>query len=304
MLEEQAVALGAVLPLDSLAAGGIDEVRLEGGGVPDPSLDGPRRDGALDLVAADADETEGLIGRLGWKPWRERGPKRDYAADHVWFADDIFGFRVDWVREFAAILAEGGGGVPFTIQLRADLASPSMAAALREAGCREVWIGAESGSQKVLDAMQKGTRVGDIVEARRALGAEGIRVGFFLMLGYVGEELDDILATRDLLERTQPDDIGVSVAYPLPGTKFFDLVKRELGSKRNWEESNDLDMMFVGTYRSEFYRSIRNLLHAQVAEGSSAAVRRRWDALLRSEAEFRLRREVSAATRVAAHRAP
>ena len=111
-------------------------------------------------------------------------------------------------------------------------------------------------------------------------------------------------ATRDLLERTQPDDIGVSVAYPLLGTKFFDLVKRELGSKRNWEESNDLDMMFVGTYRSEFYRSIRNLLHAQVAEGSSAAVRRRWDALLRSEAEFRLRREVSAATRVAAHRAP
>ena len=230
--------------------------------------------------------------------------KRDYAADHVWFADDIFGFRVDWVREFAAILAEGGGGVPFTIQLRADLASPSMAAALREAGCREVWIGAESGSQKVLDAMHKGTRVGDIVEARRALGAEGIRVGFFLMLGYVGEDLDDILATRDLLERTQPDDIGVSVAYPLPGTKFFDLVKRELGSKRNWEQSNDLDMMFVGTYRSEFYRSVRNLLHAQVAEGSSPAVRRRWDELSRTEGEFRQRPEASAATRVAAHRAP
>ena len=97
-----------------------------------------------------------------------------------------------------------------------------MAAALREAGCREVWIGAESGSQKILDAMHKGTRVGDIAQARGSLGAEGIRVGFFLMLGYLGEELDDILATRDLLERTRPDDIGVSVAYPLPGTKFFD----------------------------------------------------------------------------------
>jgi anaerobic magnesium-protoporphyrin IX monomethyl ester cyclase len=230
--------------------------------------------------------------------------KREYGPDHVWFADDIFGFRVDWVRDFAAVLAAGGGGVPFTIQLRADLASPSMAAALREAGCREVWIGAESGSQKILDAMHKGTRVAEIARARRALGAEGIRVGFFLMLGYVGEELDDILATRDLVERTRPDDIGVSVAYPLPGTKFFDVVKRELGAKRNWEESNDLDMMFFGTYRSEFYRSVRNLLHDQVADGQSPAVQRRWDELVRGEAQFRQRPRDAVAARAAAHRAP
>jgi anaerobic magnesium-protoporphyrin IX monomethyl ester cyclase len=194
--------------------------------------------------------------------------------------------------------------VPFTIQLRADLASPAMAAALRDAGCCEVWLGAESGSQKILDAMHKGTRVPEIEQARRALGSEGIRVGFFLMLGYVGEELDDILATRDLLERTRPDDIGVSVAYPLPGTKFFDLVKRELGTKRNWNDSNDLEMMFFGTYRSEFYRRVRNLLHDQVAEGPSPSVWHRWDELVRSEAEFRQRQHVSAATRVSAHGAP
>jgi anaerobic magnesium-protoporphyrin IX monomethyl ester cyclase len=230
--------------------------------------------------------------------------KREYAPDHIWFADDIFGFRVDWVRDFAAALAAGGGGVPFTIQLRADLASPAMAAALRDAGCCEVWLGAESGSQKILDAMHKGTRVPEIEQARRALGSEGIRVGFFLMLGYVGEELDDILATRDLLERTRPDDIGVSVAYPLPGTKFFDLVKRELGTKRNWNDSNDLEMMFFGTYRSEFYRRVRNLLHDQVAEGPSPSVWHRWDELVRSEAEFRQRQHVSAATRVSAHGAP
>jgi anaerobic magnesium-protoporphyrin IX monomethyl ester cyclase len=189
--------------------------------------------------------------------------KREYGADHIWFADDIFGFRVDWVTEFAAALA-AEGGVPFTIQLRADLVSPRMAKALSDAGCREVWIGAESGSQRILDAMNKRTRVPEILAARRQLGAEGIRVGFFLLLGYLGEELDDILATRRLLERTRPDDIGVSVAYPLPGTKFFEAVKRQLGEKRNWEESNDLDMMFFGTYRSEFYRDVRNLLHDQV----------------------------------------
>ena len=230
--------------------------------------------------------------------------KRECAPEHVWFADDIFGFRVDWVRDFAAALAAGGGGVPFTIQLRADLASPAMAAALRAAGCREVWLGAESGSQKTLDAMHKGTRVAEIAQARRSLGSEGIRVGFFLMLGYLGEELDDILATRELLDRTRPDDIGVSVAYPLPGTKFFDAVKLELGAKRNWEESKDLDMMFFGTYRSEFYRSVRNLLHDQVAEGQTPAVRRRWDELVRSEAQFRQRPEGVPMTRVAARMAP
>ncbi len=229
--------------------------------------------------------------------------KREYAPDHVWFADDIFGFRVDWVSQFAALLAAGGGGVPFTIQLRADLVSPSMAVALREAGCREVWLGAESGSQKILDAMHKGTRVAEIVRARQLLGAEGVRVGFFLMLGYLGEELDDILATRDLVEHARPDDIGVSVAYPLPGTKFFAQVKRQLGDKRNWQESNDLDMMFLGTYRSEFYRMVRNLLHDHVAEGHSATIRRRWDELVSGEAEFRHPQGegVVLETRLAAH---
>jgi anaerobic magnesium-protoporphyrin IX monomethyl ester cyclase len=228
--------------------------------------------------------------------------RRTYAPDHVWFADDIFGFRVDWVRELAAALAQSGGGVPFTIQLRADLASSGMAAALRDAGCREVWLGAESGSQKILDAMHKGTRVADIAAARRALGAEGIRVGFFLMLGYLGEELDDILATRELLERTRPDDIGVSVAYPLPGTRFFDAVKRQLGDKRNWDESNDLEMMFCGTYRSEFYRSVRDLLHEQIADPQSPAARRRWDELVRNEAQFRRRQDDAALEpRLAAH---
>ena len=119
--------------------------------------------------------------------------KHEYGVDHIWFADDIFGFRVGWVTEFAAALA-AEGGVPFTIQLRADLVSPRMAKALREAACREVWLGAESGSQRILNAMNKGTRVPEIVDARKLLGAEGIRVGFFLLLGYLGEELNDILS--------------------------------------------------------------------------------------------------------------
>jgi anaerobic magnesium-protoporphyrin IX monomethyl ester cyclase len=213
--------------------------------------------------------------------------KRRYAPDHIWFADDIFGFRPDWVTAFGASLAAGGGGVPFTIQLRADLVSQRMAQALRAAGCREVWIGAESGSQKILDAMNKGTRVAEIIEARDLLRAEGIRVGFFLQLGYLGEDLEDILATRDLVARAEPDDVGISVAYPLPGTKFYELVKGQLGEKRHWQDSDDLDMMFFGTYRTEFYRLVRDLLHDHVSHGVSPALQHRWHDLVAREAQFR-----------------
>jgi anaerobic magnesium-protoporphyrin IX monomethyl ester cyclase len=212
---------------------------------------------------------------------------RHYRPDHIWFADDIFGFRVDWVNDFAAALEAGGGGVPFTIQLRADLVSERMAQALRRAGCREVWIGAESGSQKILDAMNKGTTVKEILVARRRLGESGIRVGFFLQLGYLGEELDDILATRRLVDEARPDDVGVSVSYPLPGTRFYEQVKEQLGSKTHWQESSDLEMMFSGTYISEFYRAVRNLLHDQVTQSGSHDVEQRWARLIADEAVFR-----------------
>jgi radical SAM superfamily enzyme YgiQ (UPF0313 family) len=226
--------------------------------------------------------------------------KRTFRADHVWFADDIFGFRVDWVGEFARELAAGGGAIPFTIQTRADLVSERMAAALQAAGCREAWIGAESGSQRVLDAMNKGTTVAEIVTARARLKSVGIRVGFFIQLGYLDEQLSDILATRELLDAALPDDVGVSVSYPLPGTKFYDLVEAQLGSKTHWQASDDLEMMFHGTYTSEFYRAIRDLLHQRVSleaantPAHAAAYRRgrrtlerRWQELVCSEREYR-----------------
>jgi anaerobic magnesium-protoporphyrin IX monomethyl ester cyclase len=234
--------------------------------------------------------------------------KRSFNPDHIWFADDIFGFRVDWVTEFAAAVQAFGPGVPFTIQTRADLVSERMAAALRSAGCTEVWLGAESGSQKILDAMNKGTTVPEIVSARRLLQACGIRVGFFIQLGYLDEQLDDILATRDLLHLARPDEIGVSVSYPLPGTKFHDIVKAQLGTKTRWHDSNDLEMMFQGTYTSDFYRAIRNLLHDQIAlhpaggqsetreaRETRSALECRWQELLNNESRYRSGNSIAAA---------
>ncbi|NID15929.1 B12-binding domain-containing radical SAM protein [Luteibacter yeojuensis] len=223
--------------------------------------------------------------------------KRTYAPDHIWMADDIFGFRADWVGEFAQHLHDEDGSIPFTIQTRADLAGERMCAALAKAGCAEAWIGAESGSQRVLDRMTKGTRVPELIGARRRLGAYGIRVGFFIQLGYIGEQLDDLLATRDLVVDASPDDIGVSVSYPLPGTTFFEEVKAQLGHKTHWDDSADLAMMFRGAYDSDFYRGFRDLLHEQVTRqqgaadaAAEAALRKRWDALIASERAHRSER--------------
>jgi anaerobic magnesium-protoporphyrin IX monomethyl ester cyclase len=234
--------------------------------------------------------------------------KRSFNPDHIWFADDIFGFRVDWVTQFATATREAGAQIPFNIQTRADLISERMAHALSDAGCKEAWIGAESGSQKILDAMSKGTTVSEILTARERLKAVGIRVGFFIQLGYIDEQLEDIVATRDLLATARPDEIGVSVSYPLPGTKFYDLVKAQLRAKTHWHESNDLDMMFHGTYTSDFYRAVRNLLHDQVAlqtadapllpeyERAADAIELRWQELLRNELQYRSSSQKSAAT--------
>ena len=234
--------------------------------------------------------------------------KRTFNPDRIWFADDIFGFRVDWVSKFAAATQAAGAQIPFSIQTRADLISERMARALQDAGCTEAWIGAESGSPRILNSMNKGTTVPEILTARARLKAAGIRAGFFIQLGYIDEQIEDILATRDLLKSAQPDEIGVSVSYPLPGTKFYDLVKAQMRAKTHWHESNDLEMMFQGTYTSDFYRTMRNLLHDQVAlqtadapllpeyERATDAIEQRWRELLGNELKYRSSSQRSAAS--------
>jgi anaerobic magnesium-protoporphyrin IX monomethyl ester cyclase len=190
--------------------------------------------------------------------------KFDYGVDHLWFADDIFGLRPKWVRELATEVEKLDAAIPFKMQTRVDLMSPDTVSALRRAGCAEVWMGAESGSQKILDAMDKGTRVDQIAKARNNLRDQGIRACYFLQFGYSGETWHDIQSTIKLVRDTRPDDIGVSVSYPLPGTKFFERVRAQLGEKKNWSDSEDLSMMFQGAYTNEFYRALHDALHAQV----------------------------------------
>jgi len=198
--------------------------------------------------------------------------KRDLGAEHIWFADDIFALSPHWTYEFADAVDRLDAAVPFKMQSRCDLMTRETVGALRRSGCEEVWMGAESGAQHILDAMDKGTRVEHIYEARENLRRHGIRAGFFLQFGYPGETWEDIERTVQMVRETAPDDIGVSVSYPLPGTKFYARVAAQLGDKVNWNHSGDLDMMFHGAYSSDFYRELADALHEEVRGGVP-----RWD---------------------------
>lgn len=198
--------------------------------------------------------------------------KYEFGATHLWFADDIFGLRAPWVRDLADEVEKLDAAIPFKMQSRVDLMTANNVRALRRAGCAEAWLGVESGSQAILDAMEKGTHVEQIAKARENLRGEGIRACYFLQFGYPGETWQDIQKTAELVRQTRPDDIGVSVSYPLPGTRFFDRVRAQLGDKTNWSDSEDLSMMFQGAYTDKFYHALHDALHAQVDSQNGAAL--------------------------------
>jgi anaerobic magnesium-protoporphyrin IX monomethyl ester cyclase len=189
--------------------------------------------------------------------------KRSFAPDHLWIADDIFGLKPGWIEAFARLVHARDAVIPFKCLLRADQVTADVAAALARANCQTVWIGAESGSQRILDAMEKGTRVEQIRNASRLLQSAGIEVGFFLQFGYPGETRGDIDRTLQMVRDCRPDDIGVSVSYPLPGTTFYQRVRAQLGQKQNWVDSNDLAMMYRATYVPDFYRALHAFVHAE-----------------------------------------
>lgn len=184
--------------------------------------------------------------------------------DHIWFADDIFGLKPGWIQRYADLVEARGLRTPFKSLNRVDLLlQTDTVAALKRAGAEVIWVGAESGSQKILDAMDKGTQVADIYAAAARLHEHAIKVGFFLQFGYPGEDRADIEKTIQMVRDCMPDDVGISVSYPLPGTKFYERVKDELRDKQNWRDSDDLAMLYHGPYGTAFYRQLHTVIHKE-----------------------------------------
>ncbi len=190
--------------------------------------------------------------------------KETFGVSRFWMCDDIFGLKPNWVQDFNAKLKEQNLKISYYIQSRVDLLlKEDTIDCLAESGLEEVWVGAESASQKILDAMDKGTTVEQIYKATEILKSKKIKVAFFLQFGYLGENREDIAKTIAMVKELKPDNIGISVSYPLPGTKFYDKVKDDLKLKSNWTDSDDFEMLFHGTYNSNYYRKLQRFVHKE-----------------------------------------
>ncbi len=189
--------------------------------------------------------------------------RQAHAPDRLWFTDDIFAIKPAWLAEFRRRVEPRR--VPFRCNTRADLVREgAYVEDLAASGCVEVWMGAESGSDRVLAAMDKDQTRDDIATATRRLHEAGIRVGFFLQLGYPGETYADVQQTLAMVRDLRPDEIGVSVSYPLPGTGFHAKVREQM-ARENWTSAMDNEVLFEASYPQGFYDSVRELLRAEHA---------------------------------------
>lgn len=191
--------------------------------------------------------------------------RQRYAPDQLWFADDVFTIHAGWLRRFAAAMAARGLAIPFECITRADRVDDETVALMRQLGCYRVWLGSESGSQRVLDAMERGVRVEQVRQATRQFQGAGIAVGMFLMWGYDGETADDIEATIAHARRALPDVVLTTVAYPIAGTPYAEAVADRAHPTRAWAEGTDRDVVIQGRHSPRYYRYVTRRLQHEVA---------------------------------------
>ena len=188
-----------------------------------------------------------------------------YRPDVLWYADDVFAMNRRWLAQDAAELKRRGRRVPFETISREDRLDEDVVRTLADMGCFRLWIGSESGSQRVLDAMERRTNAARVTEMVRLLRRHGIQAGLFIMLGYDGELVHDIEETTARLKAAQPDTFLTTVAYPIKGTPYYDRVRERVVPLRAWAEASDRDVVVAGRYSRRFYRFATRWMVGSVA---------------------------------------
>jgi radical SAM superfamily enzyme YgiQ (UPF0313 family) len=192
--------------------------------------------------------------------------KDEWRPDHVRISDDIFGVNKQWIARWRQAMVERDAVIPFECLSRVDLLVPELLDDLKAAGCERIWCGVESGSQKVLDAMNKNITVEESYRAARLMKERGIKRAFYIMLGYPGERRGDLDATKKLLLDNLPETVSISVAHPIRGTFFYDAVEEYLGREReDWKETSENRLMHPAEFSGRFYKRMVSYLTTLVA---------------------------------------
>jgi len=187
-----------------------------------------------------------------------------YKPEMAWIADDVFTIHHGWLNRYSAELKQRALKLPFECISRADRLTPEVVDTLAEIGCFRLWIGSESGSQRILDAMERGVTVEEVQNAVALCKSRGIQTGIFLMWGYEGEELDDIEATIQHVKKTNPDIFFTTVAYPIKGTPYFSEVAGRVENLKSWQTGSDREVKLRGRHSRRFYSFADQLLRTEV----------------------------------------
>lgn len=179
--------------------------------------------------------------------------QKKYNPDSIWFVDDVFSVSHKWIREFHLETQVQKVKIPFECITRAERLNDEILQLLKEAGCFRIWIGAESGSQKIIDAMDRRVNVDTVSEAIKKTNAIGIETGTFIMLGYPGENEDDINETISYLKKANPTYFTITIAYPIKGTSLYSEIEKDITIQPNWETSTDRQIDFKRTYSRKYY---------------------------------------------------
>jgi radical SAM superfamily enzyme YgiQ (UPF0313 family) len=206
---------------------------------------------------------------------RRRSPKNvvdevehivaNYSPDLLWYADDVFTINHKWLYEYSAELERRNLRLPFETISREDRLNEEIVQTLARMGCYRLWIGAESGSQKILDNMKRRTHADRVREMVHLLQKYGIEVGMFIMLGYEGEDRSDLQATVDHLKSAGPDTFLTTVAYPIKGTPYYNSVQDKVIARRDWESGSDRDYTIAGRHSPRYYQFATRWMVSEVA---------------------------------------
>jgi len=184
-----------------------------------------------------------------------------YHPDQIWFTDDVFTINLKWMREFNNLLMYHKVLIPYECISRSDCLDDEILDLLKSSGCKKIWIGAESGSQKVIDLMDRRINIENTIAIINQARKKGISTGTFIMLGYPGETKRDIVKTAQYLKKASPDELTIGLAYPISGTKLFDQVENDFSQPYNWETTTEREIVFKRTYSKRFYHFAVRYLH-------------------------------------------
>lgn len=142
----------------------------------------------------------------------------------VHFNDDMFSLPLERGKAILSGMLARQLRARMYCTTRIDCIDDQFLSLYEEVGGGCIYFGIESGSERIRHAMQKRLSDSDIESGMALLRQHpSVRVGFFLIFGYPGEDTSDIAATHDLIQRTRPDEVTCNIAHVHPGTELYQL---------------------------------------------------------------------------------